>query len=232
MCLRVCAYVYMRTCWFDSKNNASPHSSVRTGRERLEIYLSLMETKKSLGVEEKSSKLAMSSCLTWMGSQSSITNLEGTRASERKSVQWVKACPCPCQCTHQILLLQGFSMYRSMFSMRIAEVLWKQTEGWVCATDKFTHSFIIPVIYQYTNDADCSSTSWFIVRVSVRNQQGFNLGLVVGRQDLGATFHRGVVILEVFLDLLHWKGAAAAWSMKRLTWTKNKKKKRVGQWAH
>lgn len=40
------------------------------------IYLSLMETKKSLGVDENSSKLAMSSCLTWIGSQSSITNLD------------------------------------------------------------------------------------------------------------------------------------------------------------
>lgn len=38
-------------------------------------YLSLMETRKSLGVEEKSSKLAMSNCFTWMGSQSSMMNL-------------------------------------------------------------------------------------------------------------------------------------------------------------
>ena len=37
--------------------------------------LSLMDTRKSLGVEEKSSKLAMSTFFTWMGSQSSITNL-------------------------------------------------------------------------------------------------------------------------------------------------------------
>lgn len=37
----------------------------------------------------------------------------------------------------------------------------------------------------------------------------FNLGLVVGREYLGTTLHRGVVILEVFLDLLHWMGGAA-----------------------
>lgn len=35
-----------------------------------------------------------------------------------------------------------------------------------------------------------------------------NLGLTVGREYLGTTFHRGVVILEVFLDLFHWMGAA------------------------
>lgn len=38
-------------------------------------HLSLMETMKSLGVEENSSKFAMSSCFTWTGSQSSMTNL-------------------------------------------------------------------------------------------------------------------------------------------------------------
>lgn len=38
-----------------------------------------METRKSLGVEEKSSKLAMSNCFNWMGSQSSIINLKKTR---------------------------------------------------------------------------------------------------------------------------------------------------------
>lgn len=36
-----------------------------------------------------------------------------------------------------------------------------------------------------------------------------DLGLTVGRQDLGTTLYRGVVILEVFLDLLHSMGAAA-----------------------
>lgn len=36
-----------------------------------------------------------------------------------------------------------------------------------------------------------------------------NLGLVVGREYLGSTLHGGVVILEVFLDLLHRMGAAA-----------------------
>lgn len=46
----------------------------------------------------------------------------------------------------------------------------------------------------------------------------FNLGLVVCREYLGTTLHRGVVILEVFLDLLHWMGAAAARGMERLTW--------------
>lgn len=39
-------------------------------------YLSLMDTRKSLGVEENNSWFAMSSCFTWIGSQSSITNLE------------------------------------------------------------------------------------------------------------------------------------------------------------
>lgn len=38
-------------------------------------YLSLMDTRKSLGVEENNSWFAMSSCFTWIGSQSSITNL-------------------------------------------------------------------------------------------------------------------------------------------------------------
>jgi len=38
-------------------------------------YLSLMDTRKSFGVDENSSKFAMSSCFTWIGSQSSITNL-------------------------------------------------------------------------------------------------------------------------------------------------------------
>lgn len=38
-------------------------------------YLLLMDTRKSLGVDEKSSKLAMTNCFTWMGSQSSIMNL-------------------------------------------------------------------------------------------------------------------------------------------------------------
>lgn len=47
----------------------------------------------------------------------------------------------------------------------------------------------------------------------------FNLGLVVGREYLGTTLHRGVVILEVFRNLLHWMGAAAGWGMERLTWT-------------
>lgn len=42
-----------------------------------------METRKSLGVEEKSSKFAMSSCLTWMGSQSSMTNLENNQLQIR-----------------------------------------------------------------------------------------------------------------------------------------------------
>lgn len=36
----------------------------------------------------------------------------------------------------------------------------------------------------------------------------FNLGLIVGREYLGTTLHRSVVILEVFLDFLHWMGAA------------------------
>lgn len=36
-----------------------------------------------------------------------------------------------------------------------------------------------------------------------------DLGLIVGREYLGTTLHRGVVILEVFLDLFHWMGAAA-----------------------
>lgn len=47
-------------------------------------YLSLMETRKSLGVEENSSKLAMSSCFTWMGSQSSMMNL---RENEKKALK-------------------------------------------------------------------------------------------------------------------------------------------------
>lgn len=42
-----------------------------------------METRKSLGVEEKSSKLAMSNCFTWTGSQSSMMNLEEERESRR-----------------------------------------------------------------------------------------------------------------------------------------------------
>lgn len=29
------------------------------------------------------------------------------------------------------------------------------------------------------------------------------LGLIVGREDFGPTFHRGVVILEILLDLFH-----------------------------
>lgn len=36
-----------------------------------------------------------------------------------------------------------------------------------------------------------------------------DLGLIVGRQYLCTTLYRGVVILEVFLDLLHRMGAAA-----------------------
>lgn len=50
------------------------------------MYLSLMETRKSLGVEEKSSKLAMSNCFTWMGSQSSITNLEREKGKRKIEV--------------------------------------------------------------------------------------------------------------------------------------------------
>lgn len=43
-----------------------------------------METRKSLGVEEKSSKLAMSNCFTWMGSHSSMMNLKKKKKGERK----------------------------------------------------------------------------------------------------------------------------------------------------
>lgn len=51
-------------------------------------YLSLIETRKSLGVEEKSSKLAMSNCFTWMGSQSSMMNLsENEKQSFKKWLQ-------------------------------------------------------------------------------------------------------------------------------------------------
>ena len=43
-----------------------------------------METRKSLGVEEKSSKLAMSNCFTWMGSHSSMMNLKKKEEREKK----------------------------------------------------------------------------------------------------------------------------------------------------
>lgn len=45
------------------------------------------------------------------------------------------------------------------------------------------------------------------------------LGLIVGREYLGTTLHRGVVILEVFLNLLYWMGAATGRRVERLTWT-------------
>lgn len=97
-------------------------------------YLSLMETRKSLGVEEKSSKLAMSSCFTWMGSQSSMMNLrDNQKQSFKHWLQETKArilslylrvdSETCVQTAYQILLLQGFSMYKSMFSISMAEVL-------------------------------------------------------------------------------------------------------------
>lgn len=77
----------------------------------------------------------------------------------------------------------------------------------------------------------CNMTVWRLYPqryecafVFVCRQQGtgvwraFNLGLIVGRQYLGTTLHRGIIILEVFLDLLHWMGATVGWSMERLTW--------------
>lgn len=85
-----------------------------------------METIKSLGVEENSSKLAISSCFTWTGSQSSMMNL-----SENQEGKHGNEIPLPPgfmlhvgkMQTCQILLLQGFSMYMSMFSIKMAEVL-------------------------------------------------------------------------------------------------------------
>lgn len=57
----------------------------------IRFYLSLMETRKSFGVDENSSKFAMSSCFTWIGSQSSITNLhwEIKRENTQEKI-WVK----------------------------------------------------------------------------------------------------------------------------------------------
>ncbi len=99
-------------------------------------YLSLIETRKSLGVEEKSSKLAMSNCFTWMGSQSSMMNLsEDEKQSFKKWLQaemkrhfvnfhlWIEKSRRCMHTTYQILLLQGFSMYKSIFSINMAEVL-------------------------------------------------------------------------------------------------------------
>lgn len=48
-------------------------------------HLSLMETMKSLGVEENSSKLAMSSCFTWTGSQSSMMNLREEQEGKQRN---------------------------------------------------------------------------------------------------------------------------------------------------
>lgn len=63
-------------------NSPQAYNNTASNSVMLAGYLSLMETKKSLGVDEKSSKLAMSSCLTWMGSQSSMTNLESGGGGE------------------------------------------------------------------------------------------------------------------------------------------------------
>ena len=78
----------------------------------------------SLGVEEKSSKFAMSSCFTWMGSQSSMMNLSEREheANNDKSDGKINNIRCK-NSTYQILLLQGFNMYKSMFSFNIDEVL-------------------------------------------------------------------------------------------------------------
>lgn len=110
-------------------------------------YLSLMKTRKSFGVEENSSKLAMSSCFTWMGSQSSMMNLGENRKNGLKITGlkvdmkinilsmklWIKSWRCK-HTTYHILLLQGFSMYMSMFSHKMAEVLWmKQIHKSICS---------------------------------------------------------------------------------------------------
>lgn len=45
-------------------NQNGEGSCVNEKKQSRQVYLSLMDTKKSLGVDEKSSKLAMSNCLT------------------------------------------------------------------------------------------------------------------------------------------------------------------------
>lgn len=45
------------------------------------------------------------------------------------------------------------------------------------------------------------------------------LGLAVGRQDFGPALHRGVVIFEVLLDLLHRVGATVGGGVQGLTWS-------------
>lgn len=84
-----------------------------------------METRKSLGVEENSSKLAISNCFTWTGSQSSMMNLRENQEHKNKPIRilihdisYMEKIG-----TYQILLLQGLSMYMSMFSIKMAEVL-------------------------------------------------------------------------------------------------------------
>lgn len=104
-------------------------------------YLLLMDTRKSLGVDEKSSKLAMTNCFTWMGSQSSIMNLSirerveknrklGLRGEKKRIDSFVDRR----DATYQILLLQGFSMYKSIFSFNMAEVLCieQRSMSWIC----------------------------------------------------------------------------------------------------
>lgn len=166
-----------------------------------------MDMINSLGVEEKSSKLAMSNCFTWMGSQSSMMNLTEIENNNHcvklemkrnfTRVVFVKEnWMCVCS-TYQILLLHGFSMYMSLFSINMAEVLCvKQINKSVSA------------VFFFTSTANSTG------RVLCRLQYHMYLSLWVRAKDLSSTLHWCIVI-EILLDLLHYMSSPVVGGMSR-----------------
>lgn len=106
------------------------------------------------------------------------------------------------RCTHttyQILLLQGFSMYKSMFSFNMAEVLYmKQMNKSISA---------VFVIKSPSNRASKFFSMIWLLHIQY-------LSLWVSAKDLGPTFHWGIVI-EVLLDLLHCMRTPIVWGVSR-----------------
>lgn len=159
--------------------------------------LSLMETRKSLGVEEKSSKLAISNCFTWTGSQSSMMNLRENREEKNKpiriliqNISYVERI-----WTYQILLLQGLSMYMSMFSIKMAEVLCRDS-----------------VKYESMSHRPANSSAAWIIFCNVRY-----LCFWVRTENFSSTLHRSIVV-EALLDLLSCVWITAVGRMNRLSW--------------
>lgn len=152
-----------------------------------------METIKSLGVEENSSKLAISSCFTWTGSQSSMMNLEekqtnkNARSEDSMLRKWKKykptrfccyrgwACTCPCSPSKWLKCSAGIKWNESIFC-----------------------------------HPTTSSTAWIIFW----NVQ--YLCLWVRTKNLGSTLHWRIVV-ELLLDLLSRVWSTAVCRMYRLS---------------